>query len=207
MTGCSGIGIDISAPSVEAAILNKKVYASGVKITYEVADGHIYEPKEKFSHVVVGAALKFFGNQKEVTERIVSKYLKDGGFLLASPFFAVRTVPQEVIDRAREVFGITITTESYKEAMKAYSDFEIIYEDKCDLVEETEEELIAYCTATVARAANFHEIVDNEVKQVIYARLLEIRRMTNVLRRYQNYTVLVLRYRKSVYPNRYVELF
>lgn len=207
MTGCAGIGVDISAPSVEAAILNKKVYAPGIKITYEVADGHIYEPKEKFSHVVVGAALKFFGNQKEVTERIVSKYLKDEGFLLASPFFAVRTVPQEVIDRAREVFGITITTESYKEAMKAYSDFEIIYEDKCDLIEETEEELSVYCTATVARAADFHGIADNEVKQVMYARLLEIRRMTNVLRRYQNYTVLVLRYRKSVYPNRYVELF
>jgi SAM-dependent methyltransferase len=207
ITGCTGIGIDISGPSVKAAILNKEIYAPDIKIMYEVADGHVYKPKEKFTHVVVGAALKFFGNQKEVTDRIVSEYLKDGGFLLASPFFAVKKVPQEVIDKAREVFGITITTESYKEAMKAYSDFEIIYEDRCELVEETEEELEAYCTATIARAADFHGIVDDEVKQVMYSRLLEIRRMTNVLRRYQNYTVLVLRYRKNVYPSRYVELF
>ena len=207
MTGCTGVGIDISAMSVEAAILNKKIYAPDINISYEAADGHTYEPEKRFSHVVVGAALKFFGNQKEVTGRVVSRYLKDGGFLLASPFFAVKEVPQEVIDKAREIFGITITTESYKDAMKAYSDFEIIYEDKCDLVEETEEELHNYCTATITRATNFHGIIDDEIKEVMYSRLMNIRKMTNVLRSYQNYTVLVLRYRKNVYPNRYIELF
>jgi hypothetical protein len=41
----------------------------------------------------------------------------------------------------------------------------------------------------------------------MYDRLYEIKKMSNDLRPYQMYSVLVLRYRKAVYPNRFVELF
>lgn len=207
LTGCTGVGIDISKMSVEAAMLNKERYAPEIRVSYEVADGTLFESKEKYSHVVVGAALKFFGNQKEVTQRIASTYLKERGYLLASPFYVTKEIPQELIDKAKKIFGITITTEGYKEVMNNYSDFEIIYEDRCIPVQESDDELHMYCTSTIERAAQFHGITDVEVKEVMYSRLLEIRQMSNILRPYQGYTVLVLRYRKDIYPNRYVELF
>jgi glycyl-tRNA synthetase (class II) len=91
--------------------------------------------------------------------------------------------------------------------MKHYKDLEIVYEDRNELSQETEEELAHYCTSTVERAMTMLQLNNIEVKQAIYDRLYDIKKMSNDLRPYQRYSVLVLKYRSDIYPNRFVELF
>ena len=205
-SGCSGEGIDISENSVAMANYNRDIYAPDVSMNYHVADGYGYESKDKFSHIVVGAALGFFPDPIKMLEHCVS-LLVDGGYVLASPFYVTESIPHNLIERAQGVFGITPTTVSYKEIMKHYSELEIVYEDRNELVQETEDELAHYCSSTVTRAVKMLEISDKDVEQAIYDRLYSIKKMSNDLRPYQRYSVLVLRYRANVYPNRYVELF
>lgn len=112
-----------------------------------------------------------------------------------------------MVKRARKVFGITITTEPYKEITGLYRGFEIIFEEKNSIFQETEEELNYYCESTIKRACEIREIKDEQLYKALHGRLYEIKKMSNDLRPYQSYTVLVLRYRQSVYPNRFVELF
>ena len=207
MFNCSGVGIDISKESVQSAIFNKDMYNPNLNIEYSVDNGDSYENKEKFTHVVVGAALKFFPNPEHTIKRIVNNYLEDGGCLLVSPFYAVSDVPDSLFKECQRVFGIDITNTSYKDNMKLYKDFEIIYEDKNPLVKETEEELAHYCESTINRACEMRNISDQTTKQIMYERLMEIKKMSNALRDYQNYSTLVLRYRKNIFPNRYTELF
>jgi proline dehydrogenase len=90
--------------------------------------------------------------------------------------------------------------------MSLYSDFEILYEDRKNLIQETEEEIQKYCRDTVERFTSNYE-VDSLVEKAIYKRLYGIKVMSNDLRPYQNYSVLVLRYRELKHGRRYVEKF
>lgn len=205
-SGCSGQGIDISEKSVAMAKYNREQYAPGSNLIYTVANGYEYTPENKFTHIVIGAALGFFPNPKKMLDHCTS-LLEDGGYVLASPFYAISDIPDDLITRAQAVFNITPTTVSYKEIMKHYKDLEIVYEDKNELIQETEEELAYYCTSTVDRAAKMLKVVNVDVMRALYNRLYAIKKMSNDLRPYQRYSVLVLKYREGIYPNRFVELF
>lgn len=206
LTGCSGEGFDLSKSSIEMANYNKKQYAPNIDFSYKVADGYSYKPQRKFTHIAVGASLQFFPDPGKMFNRCV-EMLKDGGYILAAPFYVDRPIPNYLIRRAQKVFGITPTTVSYKEIMRSYSKLEIIYEDRNDLVPETKEELAYYCKSTIDRACKIRNINNQEIYNAMYKRLFGVKKMSNDLRPYQRYGVLVLRYRKSVYPNRFVELF
>lgn len=205
-TGCKAKAFDLSPYAIWAAKYNLKHYAPDANVEYFCADGHIYKSEEKFSHVAIGAGLKFFKNPEHTLKRCIS-FLHDGGFFLASPFYITKELPQELVVKAQNVFGITPTTEGYKEIMAMYQDLEILYEDRNDLIPETEEELQRYCHATIERACQIHDINDESIYDSMYNRLLKVKEMSNLLRPYQGYSVLVLRYRECIYPNRYVELF
>lgn len=203
---CKGVGIDIHAPSVEMARYNQKRYAPSAKIKYLKKDAYRFKTDKLFSHIEIGAALKFFFDPKRLLNKIVT-LLEDGGFILASPFYVIKPVPQSLIKRAKRIFGIAITIESYKEIMNSYRGFEIIFEERNGIFQETEDELKHYCDSTIKRACIIQSIKDEQIYQAMFQRLYRIKKMSNDLRPYQNYTVLVLRYRKCVYPNRFVELF
>lgn len=205
-TGCKAKGLDLSSYAIAAANYNKENYAPLCDLSYETADGHTYDDKEKYTHIAFGAGLRFFSNPEQALKQSFS-HLTDCGYVLASPFYAVNEVPQDVIAQCQKVFGITPTFEDYKKVMELYKDLEIIYQDHNDLYQETEQELTHYCAVTIERACKMHDIHDDAVIQAMYDRLYNVRQATNSLRRYQKYSVLVLRYRQSVYPNRYVELF
>lgn len=205
-TGCKAKAFDLSPYAIEAAKYNLKNYAPDAKVEYFCADGHEYNAEDKFSHVVIGAGLKFFKNP-EITFRKCISFLEDGGNFLASPFYIVEDIPQELIKKAQSVFGITPTTEGYKDVMEPYQTLEIMYEDRNKIIQETESELKKYCESTIDRACAMHDIQSNELYQTMYDRLYSVKEMSNQLRPYQEYSVLVLRYRKNVYPHRYVELF
>lgn len=206
LTGCSGEGFDLSRSSIEMASYNKKRYAPKINFSYKVADGYHYKPQGKFTHIVVGASLKFFPDPKMMLNRCISM-LNDGGYILASPFYVTRTIPDNLIKRAQKVFGITPTNVSYKEIMQLYNKFEIIYEDRNDSIQETKDELKHYCKSTIDRTCEIRDIKDQKMYKAMFERLFEVKKMSNDLRPYQKYSVLVLRFRKSVYPNRFVELF
>ncbi|MDD3607190.1 MAG: class I SAM-dependent methyltransferase [Candidatus Moranbacteria bacterium] len=206
LSGCSGEGFDLSEKSVKMANYNKKKYAPGINFSYIVADGYGYKAKNKFTHVVVGASLGFFPDPQRMLERCISM-MSEGGYILASPFYVTKPLPEVLIKRAQKVFDITPTSVAYKEIMRLYNKLEIMFEERNELVQETEEELHYYCKSTIDRACDMLKIKDEETYNSMYDRLYEIKKMSNDLRPYQMYSVLVLRYRKSVYPNRFVELF
>ena len=205
-TGCKATGFDLSEQSISMARHNAETYAPNARLSYQVADGYAFNPEESFSHIVVGAALKFFPDPDKMFARCVD-WLQEEGTLLASPFYVTKQIPQDLLTEARAVFGITPTTEGYKEIMQLYQQLEVLYEDRCDIVQETDAELKLYCTATIERAAKRLNITDEDVRDAMYQRLYRVKEMSNKLRPFQQYSALVLRYRKSVYPNRYTELF
>lgn len=206
LSGCIGEGFDLSEKSIDMAKYNKEKYAPNINFTYSVADGYKYESSRNFTHIVVGASLGFFPDPAKMLDKCVA-ILEDGGYILASPFYVTKTIPQVLIKRAQKVFGITPTRVSYKEIMKPYSKLEIIFEERNNLVKETKEELDFYCKCTIDRACKMLGINDKRIYESMYNRLYDVKKMSNDLRPYQMYTVLVLRYRKSVYPNRFIELF
>jgi ubiquinone/menaquinone biosynthesis C-methylase UbiE len=206
MTGCQAHGFDRAELAVRAAIYNAERYAPDVRVTYEQADGYEFQTEEKFTHVAVGAGLKFFADPERAFRRFVG-FLSDGGYMLASPFYIRGSVPDSVIEQAKATFGITPTLEGYDEVMHLYRDLEIMFEDRCKIEIEVDSEIDRYCDATIQRFSEITPSVSEEASEAARDRLKEIRKASNALRPYQEYSVLVLRYRKSTYPNRYVELF
>lgn len=206
MTRCSGTGIDISGPSVEAAIVNKTIYAPNANIDYMQADGYEFNTDETFTHIIFGAALRFFPDPAKMLKHSLS-FLGDKGYILSTEFYTVKPIPEDLIKEAETVFGITPTTVSYKDVMKIYEGLNIFYEDKNVIELETEDELKHYTDSTINRACKELDIVDEDVRKIMYDRLYAIKDMSNRLRPYQNYNVLVMQYDKEIYPNRFVELF
>jgi SAM-dependent methyltransferase len=206
LTGCSAHGLDVSALAVEAARHNASLYAPDARVTYECGDAHSFTPTSPYTHVAVGAGLRFFPDPQAIIDRL-PQLLVDGGCFLASPFYVRSEIPQELLERGRRVFGVLPTTEGYDEVMASYMGFEVIYESRKDLALESEAQIRIYCESTIERAAQFHNIDDPHWKNETFERLFEVRQTSNALRPYQGYSVLVLRYRASTYPYRYVELF
>jgi len=206
LSNCKGKAFDISKLSIASAIKNKKIYTPKIKINYFVENAYKFNTKERFTHILLGATLKFFTKEEEIFKKCIA-HLEEGGFILASPFYAKSQIPRGLILKSQKIFGITPTTEPYKDIIKIYRGLEVIYEERNNLVKETDEELEHYCNSTAERACKERKIKNKDLYDAIYKRLLEIKKTTNELRNYQGYLVLVLRYRKKIYPKRYVELF
>ncbi|WP_395795119.1 methyltransferase domain-containing protein [Aquimonas sp.] len=150
MTGCTAHGFDRATHAVRAAKYNATRYAPNAMLSYEEADGYQFEPTEKYTHIAVGAGLKFFTDPEAALRRFVG-FLDDGGYVLASPFYVNAEVPEPVVEQARAAFGITPTLERYDEVMRPYRELEILYEDRCELALEPADEIERYCDATIKR--------------------------------------------------------
>ncbi|MDD4381775.1 MAG: class I SAM-dependent methyltransferase [Candidatus Dojkabacteria bacterium] len=207
LSGCSGVGIDISEDSIKTAKLNKERYQSNSKIEYIVHDAYKYVPKKPFSHVIIGAALRFFDEPEKVIEKCVKDFWESEGYLLSCEFYIVEDIPQPLVEKAYEVFGIHITQVPYKDVMSVYEGLELIYEDRKKPIPETEKELQYYCKCTIDRFVREKGIKDEGIYRALFDRLYLIKKTSNDLREFQNYNILVHRYRKDLFPNRYVELF
>jgi len=206
LSGCAGEGFDVSKKSIEMAIYNKQRYAPHIRFSYSAADGYTYETDTPFTHIAVGAALGFFPDPQKMLDRC-REMLVDGGHILAAPFYVTSPIPEELVTRAQKVFGITPTQVPHKEIMRLYDKFEILFEEHNELIQETNEDIDYYCTCTIDRAVEMLGITRKDAYEAMYTRLFEVKKMSNDLRPYQRYVVLVLRYRKAIYPNRFVELF
>lgn len=206
LSGCSGEGFDLSKKSIEMAIYNKEKYATSINFSYFVEDGYKYKNSKLFTHIIVGASLGFFPEPEKMLDKC-TEMLSDGGYILASPFYVSKNIPESLLKRAHKIFGILPTNISYKEVMNLYNKLEIVFEERNNLIQETEEEIDYYCKSTINRACKMLNCTDKYLYNSMYKRLYSIKKMSNDLRPYQMYNVIVLRYRKSVFPNRFVELF
>lgn len=205
LSGCSGVGVDLSEPSVDSSIKNAKSLNVN-NVEYICKNALDYKPNKKFSHIIIGAALKFFPEPQKVLNHITEFLVEDGGYILAAPFYAAKNVPAELIERCKKIFGITITSEDYETIINSYKDFEIIYEDRSSIREETDIEINFYCKSIIENCPT-DKFYDSDSRNYAYERLFEIKKTTNDLRKYQEYTVLVLRYRSKFFGKRFTELF
>lgn len=203
-SGCTGVGIDISEKSIDKAVDNGKY---NKKIRYMIEDAYDYKPSERFSHIIIGASLRFFDNPKKILNRCCKDFWLNDGYLLSCEFYVNKPIPEDLVDEAYKIFGIKVTQLPYKEVMSVYEGLEMIYEDRKKPIPETEKELKYYCECTIDRAMKDLNITDNSIYQVCFDRLYKIKDMSNKLRNFQNYNILVHRYRKNLFPNRFVELF
>lgn len=207
LTRCSAVGIDICFDSIEAAKINAKVYGDGLDLEYICQDAYTYRNEKKFTHVIMGSCLGFFDKPQAMLERLPS-FFNNEGYILASPYYSTgEDMPASIIADCKRVIGITPTTTSYDAVRDLYSDYEVLYENRCSIKLETEKQMKKYVNDCIETACKLRNINNELVKKTMYDRLYEIKYVSNELHRYQAYSVLVLRYLDSVYPNRFVELF
>lgn len=203
---CKGTGVDISMLSIERAKQNAVQKKLDKRTEFFCEDATTFKSREQFSHIIIGAALGFFPEPAQMIRNIFSM-VSDVAYILASPFFSIHEVPTTIIQESKQVLGITPTIQNYKEIMKLYKGFDIEYEDRLYSVPESEEEMQHYCHSTIERACKGLTISDDAMYDVLYNRLYQIKQISNRLRKYQHYSVLILKYNRDSYPNRYVELF
>ena len=128
--------------------------------------------------------------------------------LLVSPYYLTdRPLPDKIINDSKRVININPTNFDYHFAMSYYKDFEIIYQSRKDIIVETDEEMKKYTDDTINRWIVRNGIADEKLIQAMRTRLMEIKEVCNNIHKYHSYSVMVLRYEKKVYPNRFVELF
>ncbi len=207
-TGCSVYGIDICANSIIKARSAAEYYAPNCNLTYEQVDLYNFDTDKKFTHIIIGAAIQFFKDKEKFIE-IISNLLEDGGLILASPYYLKdNPLPEELIKESENVIEITPTNFGYETAMNFYKNFEIIYQSRKDIIIETKCQMEKYAYDTVRRSCELSNITCNqEAFNYLYQRLYEIKNICNRIHSYHSYSVLVLRFTKKIYPNRFVELF
>lgn len=207
MCGCQAHGIDISAKSIEAAKENAKLYAPNAKLSYDCQDATKYIPEHKYTHMIIGAAIRFFDEPQKALLKMAKNMLQENGYILSCEFYVKKTIPQQLVNEAREVFDITVTQQGYKDVMRHYQGLTLLYEERNDIELETEQELAHYCHSTIERFSKNSPQYTKELLDVMYNRLYKIKDMSNRLRPYQKYSVLVHKMDKRIFPNRYTELF
>lgn len=206
ITGCRAKGIDICSDSIKSAQYNSLRYGKGLQLEYECIDACEFEPQEKYTHMIIGAALGFFKNQNLFLSKMPN-FFAESGYILASPYYGKGTMPESLKAECRRVIGITPTTMSYDDVRNIYADFEVAYEKRNEIVLETEKQIEKYTLDSVKRACEIRKVESEEVFDAMYKRLYEIKKVSNELHAYQAYSVLVLRYLEDVYPNKFLELF
>lgn len=205
-TGAKALGVDISKASIEAARENKRQYAPNADLKYLAVDAMEYESKVKYSHVIIGAALRFFTNPEHTLKHFMG-LIAPHGYLLSTEFYCIKPIPKELVDEARRVFNFTVTQQKYKDVMSIYHQLTLIYEDRKTIFQETEEELAYYCDSTIKRFVANNPGYSAQTLRVMYDRLMKIKGMSNKLRPYQNYSVLIHKVDPRYYPHRYTEIF
>jgi len=88
MAHCSGHGFDLSNPSIETAKKNKERHIPDLDIHFECVDGYAFESKTPFSHIIVGAALRFFPDPKRMLQKCIV-FFENEGLILASEFSCI----------------------------------------------------------------------------------------------------------------------
>jgi SAM-dependent methyltransferase len=206
ITGCSVVGIDICDSSISSASQSKSFYSPASNLKYIIGDACTFNFGQKFSHVIIGASLGFFQDQNGMLARL-STFFRESGYILASPYYGNENIPQPLIDECKKIIGITPTMCSYDTVRSLYETFEVAYESRKNIEIETVDQMKKYTFDTISNCCKLRRIESEEVFNALYSRLYAIKNVSNELHKHQRYSVLVLRYLESVYPNRFIELF
>lgn len=210
--GAKGLGTDVCNQSVERANCNTKAASLDSKISYQAwdaLDANSLLRKDVFTHVVIGASLRFIDNlQKTPFIETLFEGIDHRVVLLTCEFFVEQTVPEELLVEAEGVFGIRPTVAGYKTVTRPYGGLTKLYEAERKLRPETDKELKHYCESTIERFCNQYSVdPTGKLASRAYARLHKIKDISNRLRLYQSYVVLVHEYNSLQFGKRYTELF
>ena len=203
---CKATGIDICSSSVEMAKFNHDFYGKGLNLKYQCINAYEFEMEENISHIIIGAALGFFDDPKEILRKCIN-FFDEEGYILACPYYGLGEMPEELKKECKKIIGITPTSTSYEKIKDMYEDFEILYESRKNIVIETESQMKKYTKDTIDNVCKIRKIDDPILYKIMYDRLYEIKNVSNELHKYQAYSVMVLRYMKNIYPNRFIEFF
>lgn len=204
---CKGDAFDISKYAIENAKENQSFLLEEQRINYFLMDGHKYETDKKYTHIILGAGLGFFSNPKEILEKCI-KMLDENGLILASPYYVNNFIPLNIEDEAKKILEINPTNKMYKDIMSIYlnSGLEVIYEERKDIIQESEWEMNNYVQNTTERIMKKYSF-ESETIEYIKNRLFSIKKICNDLRPFQKYSVIILRKREKIFPKRFIELF
>jgi SAM-dependent methyltransferase len=206
LTKCKAFGIDICNNSVETAIYNHQMYCPDLNLRYQCIDAHEFNTQEQFTHIILGAALGFFENPKKILTKCIN-FFDNEGYILASPYYGIDQIPEKLNLECKRVIGITPTSSPYEQIRDLYQDFEILYESRKNIVIETVPQMKKYAQDIAENACKIRKIENLNIFDILYNRIYEIKFVCNELHKYQSYSVMVLRYIKNIYPNRFIELF
>lgn len=207
ITGCKGLGIDISEKSVETAIKNRDQYTSDLDIEYKVANALDYKTDKRYTHLVIGAALRFFDEPILALKIFSENHLKNNGWILSNEFVCTGDIPSDLVSEAKDTFDIKPTIVGLDEVLEPYMPFTRFYIQIHDIRKESSQELEHYCSSIIHRAKNHLKIDDKQLIDACYERLMRIKKVANELRSYQQYMTLVHRYSELEYGYRFTEHF
>lgn len=205
MSGCSGIGFDLNQSAIVAASANAAQEILSNRLQYVEADGYSFSPPHIPTHVVLGAALRFFTDPEKMLARALS-WFGDHGFVLAAEFSA-EGYDDHFFKIRREVFGVSGLPPTSAQVLEFYEGLEIFFQNKFRPTIETEAQVEHYCRSTTKRFCLERGLNDFDVAEAVYERLIQIKQMTNALRAKQTCHTFVFRFVRKDYPARYVELF
>lgn len=176
LTNCKGEAFDISKFAIESAKKNQIKILNKENINYFQQNGYKYTTNKKFTHIILGAGLGFFSDPKKMLD-ICIDLLEEDGFILASPYYIKKEIPEEIMNKFKEILDIYPTNKFYKGIMNIYlnSGLEILYEERKDIIPETEEEIKFYVDSTIKHLYTNSQF-DKEALNFANNRLYEIKK-------------------------------
>lgn len=195
LTGCHGVGIDISEIAIQSANELAKDSSLAHKLDFVVMDATQLNGLSGFSHVLGGCNFAFIQDRNRALKQVYN-LLNNDGRLCVSNFHYEAEPTKEMLDNVESVLGWRPSEKWTKEYWYDFfsTKFELIYEENKSIQPEKEADL----TERLKRALfnpNDERFIDmsTDQKEAFYKRLLSMRLILNEHRKYQGYSVQVWR--------------
>lgn len=190
-TGCSGVGVDISADAVEAARREASLAGLSERLEYKVGDAAALPlPDAAFSHVLGGCNFSFIQARERAREE-TSRVLVTGGKLCVSNFYYASEPPVSMLDQVEAAIGFRPKAEWTREYWTRFygARFALLEEEDRDLPLADEARLRQAIRKMIFEGSPALAGQSAEVVEYCAERLARIRLTLNAHRRYQRFNV------------------
>lgn len=194
ITGCNGIGMDLSELAIRTARARAQAANLADRLEYCVGDVvGIPRTDGFFSHVLAGCSFAFV-QQREAVLSEAHRILKVGGALCVANFFYFAQPPSRLLTEVEEAIGFRPDpgwTDAY---------WEQFFSERFVPVLDAVHDLPVMDTAVLHRQARdavskLEYLLGDGATRACYERLISIRSTLNEHRRYQQYSVQIWRKR------------
>jgi ubiquinone/menaquinone biosynthesis C-methylase UbiE len=190
ITGCKGVGIDISEEAIKGA--QKEAETNGLKdLIYKTADAcDLPFDDQVFTHILGGCNFSFI-RDREIALRECSRTLSEYGILCISSFYYSKEPPQQLLDDVNEAIGFKPDSEWTADFWDRLfsTQFSKEWEDHYDLPMYESEAVENLIKNQIYTKELREKINDDEILDACYERLLKIRLILNNHRNYQRFCI------------------